>query len=450
MCEYKIAPTVDICIGDKHYLIHKKRKLAQSIIEFDQVGYDMYKMLKTGIALDDLAESIITDYGLNYDDVIDEIQNDVNEFIKDLKKTAILSTEKSEFCLDINENDHCVSDNGFLSQYEKIQKEFSKKNKPYKLFVDLTYNCNLRCLHCYVCENVNSICMNQLYLEKDRIFKLIDEMENMGVVEVIFTGGEPFLHPNIFEILEYATSKNLIVTLLTNANFLYDPEVVKKLIGLNLFDIRVSIYGLENNHDMMTNVKGSFNKSFTALKNIRDILGIGTAVYVVTNLNYDDHNEVLSLFTNEGINVSINSTLVPTSKGNLSPLDLRISPQKYNQLITQHNIPLSGTNCTAGISRFRICPNGDLNPCELIPNIKFGNIYEDSLENILNGTIRHNFIIGYKKMLDAHQCKSCHNRTICNFCPASFNLENGDYNIPSSYLCKITQQKECIIKEREA
>ncbi len=80
----------------------------------------------------------------------------------------------------------------------------------------------------------------------------------MGAVEVTFTGGECFTHPDILAILEYAARKNLIITVLTNGNFIRGNTGTFKKISI--FEIRISIYGMQEKHDSMTGVQGSWQK----------------------------------------------------------------------------------------------------------------------------------------------------------------------------------------------
>ena len=70
-------------------------------------------------------------------------------------------------------------------------------------------------------------------MKKEVVFLLLDEMEQMGAVEVTFTGGECFTHPDILAILEYAARKNLIITVLTNGNFIRE-EILEQYQFLKL------------------------------------------------------------------------------------------------------------------------------------------------------------------------------------------------------------------------
>ena len=60
--------------------------------------------------------------------------------------------------------------------------------------------CNLRCTHCFISCSPDNHTLE--FMSRDRIAAHLAEAEEMGVKEVYFTGGEPFLHPDIFEILE--------------------------------------------------------------------------------------------------------------------------------------------------------------------------------------------------------------------------------------------------------
>lgn len=236
--------------------------------------------------------------------------------------------------------------------------------------------------------------------------------------------------------------------MLSNGNYLADSKNVEKLRNLDLFDIRISVYGEKENHDKMTTIKGSYRKSVQALKNVHDILALGTAVFVVTRENYDDCEAIISYFKNMDINISINAMLTPTAKGDLSPTLMRISGEQYGRMISKFNLPLSGSRCSAGISRFRISPNGNVNPCELLPGYTFGNINEKSLKNIMDGEIRKDFVDMFEEILEKHSCNLCEYKTECNFCPALFLHENGDFNKLSKYLCEITRQKHKVLAER--
>lgn len=438
----KMSDYMEIRMPGSTFLYPKKRGSIQSLIELDDTGYEFYKLMKKGMTDAEMKKAICELYSLDEREYGEQILKDIQDF----KESFIVEDDSSTGKADPDDVQRCVQ--GFFDQFLKLQTYYKENHKPFRFFIEITYNCNLRCRHCYRGEDVSSREMSSVFMKKEKIFQILDEMEKMGVVEVFITGGEPFTHPDIWEILEYASSKNLIVTVLTNGNFLTDPETVKKLKDFNIYDYRISVYGNKEHHDYMTQIPGSHDKSLKALRNINEILGLGTAAFVVTTANYDDCREVLSYFEGTTINVSMNSMLTPTAKGDLHPTGMRISPEQYRKMIVDFELPLSGSRCSAGLSRFRISPNGDVNPCELIPGHTFGNIYEKTLTEIMDSDERKEFIKMFEDVLENHPCNACEMKGECNFCPALFLQENGDFKKPIQYLCDITRQKREVMAEK--
>ena len=113
-------------------------------------------------------------------------------------------------------------------------------------------------------------------------------------------------------------------------------------------------------------------------------------------------------------------------------------------------MPITGSRCTAGISRIRISPNGDVIPCELISNHIFGNVNKQSLQEIIAGKERIKFNQEYENMLSKHVCTTkCPNRELCNFCPALSLIENNSFMKPVNYVCEMTRVKTRLLNERE-
>ena len=124
---------------------------------------------------------------------------------------------------------------------------------PYYIHVDITHRCNLKCLCCrWHSPLINS--MRDKSISKDlslEMFReLCDELATMGTREIYFVGtGEPFLHPEIFELIETAKAKGFKLTVYTNGMTL-DEATVQKLIDLQLDVLRFSLWaqgpGLES------------------------------------------------------------------------------------------------------------------------------------------------------------------------------------------------------------
>ncbi|HEY6548014.1 MAG TPA: radical SAM protein [Vicinamibacteria bacterium] len=104
--------------------------------------------------------------------------------------------------------------------------------------------CNLQCTHCFVSASPRNHSHEMLSLETVR--RYLAEAESLGVKEYYFTGGEPFMNPEIFEILEAALVQGP-VCVLTNGLFLR-PEACRRLRRLSdaspySLDLRISVDG---------------------------------------------------------------------------------------------------------------------------------------------------------------------------------------------------------------
>jgi radical SAM protein with 4Fe4S-binding SPASM domain len=435
----KLKPFIEINIDNRWFVLPKIRQAKNCIVEMNDTGHFFLSELACSKDVESIVESTLCKYGLPAESR-SQIFADLTSFINNFKASALIETE-DEFDDSSVKPKVAAMDLGFLHKYDLLQKGFSAKMRPFKFFIELTYNCNLRCMHCYKTEDVFAERTEQVFFATEKVFNLLDQIELSGAVEVYFTGGEVFTHPDIFEILTYASKKRFLTTVLTNGNYLCKETQVQKLAGINLFDIRVSIYGNEQTHDAMTRVHGSYKKSTEALKNIKKVLGIGTAVYVVTSDNFHAREAVFAFCEENDLNLSISTSIFPTVEGELFPTRLRISPEQYRLLAEERQINLIGSSCTAGIGRFRVTPTGDINPCELMRGDILGNVFSSSLNSILGSEKRCNFARRFTEIHKNHSCNKCSLRKHCNYCPALFILEAGDVNTPPKHLCSITQQK---------
>jgi radical SAM protein with 4Fe4S-binding SPASM domain len=441
-----LIPSIVIPSDNNYYLYSKVKYKRQNLVKLDQMGYLFFTNMADSNNDEEAINSICDLFSMSSIKQRNQVKHDYDIFKDRIKYAGLFIQEDPNTETKYKEEAFGeISESKYIEEFAALQRSFTARNIPFKYFIELTYDCNLRCSHCYRGEEID---IGGKYLKKEEVFSTLDEMENMGVVEVIFTGGECLIHPDIFEILEYASHKNLIITVLSNGN-LIDETCIEKLKKCTLYDVRISIYGMKERHENMTKVKGSWEKSVRAIKLLHDNLGIGTAVYVVTEDNVVDSEEVIRYFESKGIDLAINTVITPTSRGNLDPTQMRISINKYENLMRENSLPITGSNCTAGISRMRITPSGDVIPCELILGHQFGNIYEQTLEEIINGEKRKEFISFYKTLIESHTCSvKCELKGICNFCPAIFFIENGDFNKPVDYVCKMTYVKQRILQER--
>ncbi len=89
--------------------------------------------------------------------------------------------------------------------------------------------------------------------------KLIDEMAENEVFSVLLRGGEPFMHPDIIELLEYIHFKGLFTSIDTNGTYL--EKYLKDIVRIGKIHLTISVDGPEEIHDYVRGIKGSFHKA---------------------------------------------------------------------------------------------------------------------------------------------------------------------------------------------
>ena len=330
-----------------------------------------------------------------------------------------------------------------LDTYSMLYNSYTNENKIFKVFLELTYNCNLNCKHCYLGTDLNTE-LKHLTLEKAK--EILDYLEKFEIVDLCLTGGELFTNPDAYEIIKYASEKNFLTTILTNGTLL-TIDMIDKLVKLPLSQIRISLYGMKDFHNSFVGLSNAFDLSVQALKYMNKIEpGLGVAVSVITKDNFKELISLGSYLKEYNLEHRLSPIIYPTVKGDKSPTKLRITSKQYEELLVNGDIGVLGSNCAAGLSRIRISPSGNVNPCELFRNIIFGNIYELDLKEILDN--REDRIKYIKNSLKNSKCTICNKRKYCPQCLGMFYLENGDPGEPSKFLCEWAKIKIEFLKEK--
>lgn len=132
---------------------------------------------------------------------------------------------------------------------------------PIELNIHITDKCNLRCSYCYS----NFYKRHNDDIPKKEIVRIVDAFKDMGVIEVSLIGGEPFLHPDFPEIVDYIKSKGLFCSTVTNGYFIQRHILTAAKLDM----VCVSIDGPEKINDI-TRGKGSYSRAIEALKILRE------------------------------------------------------------------------------------------------------------------------------------------------------------------------------------
>jgi AdoMet-dependent heme synthase len=313
----------------------------------------------------------------------------------------------------------------------------SGKYIPLVVSWNVTRKCNLKCSHCYINATTNEL-KNELNTDESK--RLIDQISEVSRPLLILSGGEPLLRPDIYELIRYGTKQGLRMGLGSNGGLL-DSKAAAKLADAGIKTVSVSIDShIPSQHDDFRGVVGSWDKALNAIKVLRENDVLVQVNTTLTQQNYNQIDDIMSLAEQIGVENFHLFFLVPTGRG-AKMAD--ISPQMYEDMIKgtfakthKHKLNVRPScapqfmriaegmgldmrqwirGCIAGMYYCRIYPNGDVTPCPYLP-IKLGNIRENSFRDIwLNSPV-------FNALRDPSQlkgkCGACNYKTICGGCRA--------------------------------
>jgi len=197
---------------------------------------------------------------------------------------------------------------GDESKLPKKLVEAVKKPLPVVVW-NSTSSCNLKCVHCYASAGKPS--ESELTTEEGKAF--LDDLAEMRIPILLFSGGEPLMRKDLFELATYVTSKGIMISLSTNGT-LISEENAEKLKKTNFSYIGVSIDGLPETNDKFRGVRGAFERAFQGLLNSKNA-GLMTGIrFTVTKYNIKDIPAVIDLLVENEVPRFCLYHLVPSGR----------------------------------------------------------------------------------------------------------------------------------------
>lgn len=317
----------------------------------------------------------------------------------------------------------------------------SEKHIPLIISWNVTRKCNLKCSHCYINASSESQKVKSTdELTTEQAKNLMDQIAEVSCPMLILSGGEPLLREDIFELIRYGTKKGIKMAMGSNGAFI-DPKVAEKLKEAGIKTVSISLDSANpDKHDEFRGVKGSWQKAINAIKALKES---GILVQVNTTLtqdNYDEIDDIMTLAEKMGVENFHLFFLVPTGRGRKIT---DVSPAMYERMIkenlaktSRHRLNVRHScapqfmriakdmnidmrqwirGCIAGLYYCRIFPNGEVTPCPYLP-IKLGNVKEKAFKDIwFNSEL-------FKALRNPDtlkgKCGACEYKVICGGCRA--------------------------------
>jgi len=190
--------------------------------------------------------------------------------------------------------------------------------RPFIAIWEVTQACDLACVHCRASAQPDR---NPEELSTDEGKRLIDQIAALQVPVFVLTGGDPIKRPDLFELIEYARSVGVRVSLTPSATPLLTRDVVVRLKEAGLARLAVSMDGASaETHDAFRGMSGSFART---LDSVRWANEIGLPVQINTTFSRRNINEIDAIVgLMEKLKITLWSVffLVPTGRGKLNDL----------------------------------------------------------------------------------------------------------------------------------
>ncbi len=302
---------------------------------------------------------------------------------------------------------------------------------PIHTSLELTHRCNLQCPYCYISAGQIS---DTDELTGSRILDILSDWIEYGLRGIELTGGEPLLHQDFWQILEYCLERLPSIALLSNGT-LVDARAIDRLAEYKeQLTISLSLDGsAPDTHDKITGGRGSFEKTLGAA---RRLIQKGLRVRIAMTLTPDNWKEIeptLLLAKSIGARWFGWAPAMPFGRGcgvewDLTAEEMEELASKEMELLKSHQgfVPVipkvanylpDSWNCGIGWKNVVMGPSGLVRPCLLLPesSCAIGDLKTESIREAFDKDI----ILGLRGLpLPSDElCGECNLQAYCTSCP---------------------------------
>lgn len=417
----------------------------------------------------------------------DTVKQDAQEFYDELVTDGFLV--KGETPEDCDKNEHCFSYKDFepktiredftppimrsrMSTQNYLEQHFKDNPHLTSFQIELTSKCNERCVHCYIPHE------NKLYNITDEMYySTLKQLQEMQVLSITLSGGEPMLHPHFIEYLKAAKDCDFSVNILSNLTLLND-EIIKTMKKTRLSSVQVSLYSMNpEHHDAITKLPGSFKKTKNAILNLIEN-DIPVQISCPTmKLNKNDFGEVMRWAHEHKIRAITDYTMMARYDHSTDNLDNRLNLDEVGKVIKDIMAededykksvlePEFENDCNAfchnperrlcgvGISTCCMVANGNVYPCPGWQEMVLGSLQNDTLKNIWENSEKMKWLRSLQfKDMGGGECCKCDKAAFCAPCMVRNANENpdGDPLKINRHFCKVAAlNKKIVLNWREA
>lgn len=262
------------------------------------------------------------------------------------------------------------------------------RGRPAPTFVTiaLTYKCQSRCEHCYSESPTRSL---EEELSTEELKSVIRQVRGLGAMAVHFSGGEPLLRKDVFDLVSYARGLGLQTRVNTNG-ILLNEENVKRLKAAGLTECGVSLDSADPAvHNKLRGLEGLHEKTIRGIRMLRKF-GVTCRIMTVALKGSIPEGVAKTIALGKSLDASFMYILLPIASGGWEGAYEKILNSRERAQIralqdlsfAHLEMPTERTNCCV----FRkailyVSANGNVTPCAFVPFV-IGNVKEQPLDQI--------------------------------------------------------------------
>ncbi len=403
---------------------------------FNPMVKDILDLLRTERTKDELLAELAKTYALK---ASPDFPEKLGRFLESLTQKEVLVCKAQTVA---------ATPRSPVSDAEGHAKGWYQKNfRLWNACFELTYLCNERCRHCYLDDYDHN---REVGILRFPVWKkVIDEIADMGCMNVLVTGGEATLHPDFIEFCQHVVDRGMLLDIFTNALNIPD-DLFDAIVALHPNTVSFSLYGgTPEFHDWVTQIPGSFERS---LKTILMFKAAGVDIYIKSilfNGHADEHIKLKELARRLRIPLSTGITVEQGKSGkrnDLDPDDRTILQYFEDEARTEplwhQPMPARDVDapiCGLGHSTLTFRPNGDISPCISFP-VVLGNVQTDRIEDLWENSDQLAKMRRYRFADVSDKCRGCEHLDYCHVCPGLSFAETGRLD-PCSYSCRHAKLK---------
>ena len=290
--------------------------------------------------------------------------------------------------------------------------------------IEITNQCNLYCKHCYLGESRDP----KIFMKLDQILYIIEQCAHLKAQQIVVSGGEPFLHPDITSLIhKLGTQYSHIPFVIATNGTLLDKRIIGMIRPYDNIQIQISLDGATKTTHEKQHGTNTFERIISTLQEMRDIPRNRKNVRMtISRLNYRECAQVAEIAKQYNAEVSYAYvTKVGCAEKNWDCLNMTAAQSVYaNELISDFyrknkgyivNIPKSVLSCPfedddCDIS-LDIHANGDANICTCLDSkCIVGNVFKDDFIHLINSSLISDLtkrICCRKALLRDGVCRDC-------------------------------------------